>query len=286
MAVGRFSARLYEICVIYVALTKFVKPGLQTRCCHEINFSDFRDSLQLARFLHSSQQMVLFSRRIFQMRKSVFILAAAATLSVASSAQATINLLVNPGFENGINPGGSTTLVADDETSITGWKVVGAGVNYVSEPFWDAAEGTRSIELLSNNGGIRQRVFGFTPGKRYILKFNVSADPANTSPVAKAVAYTVSVTGGVAAADFYTFVPGTNAPNNMQYVAEEYSFIASQTYQDLLFKASGRNGAFGPVIDSVSVSMIPEPSTWAMLILGFGLVGVASRRRKQTAVVA
>jgi hypothetical protein len=220
------------------------------------------------------------------MRKSVFTLAAAATLSVASSAQATINLLVNPGFENGVAPGGSTTLAAGDTTSITGWRVVGGGVNYVDNSVWAPAAGNRSIELLSNGGGIVQRVYGFVPGKLYVVRFNVSADPFNTSLVPKAVSYTVSVTGGAALNSIYTYNPGVNTSTTMAYSQQAYTFVASSTFQDLQFRAGGRNGAFGPVIDSVSVSLIPEPSTWAMLILGFGLVGVASRRRKQTAVVA
>jgi len=31
---------------------------------------------------------------------------------------------------------------------------------------------------------------------------------------------------------------------------------------------------------------VPEPGTWAMLIAGFGLVGAAARRRRQTSVPA
>ncbi len=31
---------------------------------------------------------------------------------------------------------------------------------------------------------------------------------------------------------------------------------------------------------SLSISAVPEPATWAMLIAGFGLVGMASRRRR------
>ena len=33
-------------------------------------------------------------------------------------------------------------------------------------------------------------------------------------------------------------------------------------------------------IDGVSVSAVPEPATWAMLMIGFGLVGAVSRRRR------
>jgi hypothetical protein len=36
----------------------------------------------------------------------------------------------------------------------------------------------------------------------------------------------------------------------------------------------------GPVITA------PEPATWAMLLLGFGLVGAAMRRRGQGTLVA
>ena len=38
---------------------------------------------------------------------------------------------------------------------------------------------------------------------------------------------------------------------------------------------------------SVTVSAaVPEPSTWAMMLMGFGAIGVASRRRRKTLVLA
>jgi hypothetical protein len=50
----------------------------------------------------------------------------------------------------------------------------------------------------------------------------------------------------------------------------------------------------GPVIEGTSsatitfdaASNVPEPQTWALLVAGFGLVGVSMRRRKQASVAA
>ena len=39
----------------------------------------------------------------------------------------------------------------------------------------------------------------------------------------------------------------------------------------------------GPILDNVSVSQVPEPASWAMLITGFGMVGFAARRRRMVA---
>ncbi len=36
------------------------------------------------------------------------------------------------------------------------------------------------------------------------------------------------------------------------------------------------------LIIRVTAGAIPEPATWAMLIAGFGLVGLAARRRRAT----
>jgi hypothetical protein len=36
---------------------------------------------------------------------------------------------------------------------------------------------------------------------------------------------------------------------------------------------------FGVVVDNISIVAVPEASTWMMLILGFAVVGITSRRR-------
>jgi hypothetical protein len=50
----------------------------------------------------------------------------------------------------------------------------------------------------------------------------------------------------------------------------------------LTFAAAGRSDSLGGYLDDISITMaaVPELATWAMLIIGFGMVGVAARRRR------
>ena len=42
-----------------------------------------------------------------------------------------------------------------------------------------------------------------------------------------------------------------------------------------------QNGAFGGVVSFASTPAVPEPGTWAMMLLGFGGIGFAMRRRRR-----
>ena len=39
-------------------------------------------------------------------------------------------------------------------------------------------------------------------------------------------------------------------------------------------------------LDNLAINPVPEPGTWAMMLLGFGAVGFAMRRRKQKLTVS
>jgi PEP-CTERM motif len=61
----------------------------------------------------------------------------------------------------------------------------------------------------------------------------------------------------------------------------EYTFGVTATGHDT-FTVSFRNDPAFDALDSFSVaSAVPEPSTWAMMILGFMGVGFMAYRRKQ-----
>lgn len=213
------------------------------------------------------------------------LIVAAAAIALSTSANAATNLVVNGGFEVGTSPAGSTELSVGS-TSLFGWTVLSKGVTYVDNTVWDAAAGTRSIELGvdSGQGGLRQRVFGFNVGSKYVLSFNLSANPFDTANRPHDFRDLTSVSGGLPQIYNYT-ITAANSPTNMLYQTISYEFFASAKHQDLQFRSLTR-GAFAPVIDTVSISAVPEASTWAMLIVGFGMVGLASRQRKRTVVAA
>ena len=53
------------------------------------------------------------------------------------------------------------------------------------------------------------------------------------------------------------------------------------TYSLIFQNAGGDN--VGALLDNVSVSAVPEPETYAMLLAGLGLLGFSIRRIKQNA---
>lgn len=58
-----------------------------------------------------------------------------------------------------------------------------------------------------------------------------------------------------------------------------YTFSDAQNVTSVSFSSTNR--AFE--IDNVGVTAVPEPATWALLLVGFGMVGVAARRRASVA---
>lgn len=82
-------------------------------------------------------------------------------------------------------------------------------------------------------------------------------------------------------------VGGTNALRTPENGVVEFSFseLAAydglQTAADYIFNAGGLDNStpIYRITFSSAVAAVPEPSTWAMMIVGFGLTGTALRRR-------
>lgn len=170
--------------------------------------------------------------------------------------------------------------------SLGGWLEYGSGVGYVGNSVWAASDGNRSLDLGAlGTGGIVQRISGFTPGQTYRLSFDISANPLDPAdrPLDKRVLVSAS---GTTPGLFTYRLTDANTPDDMRYERFTYEFLAVSETQNIRF-ASLSPGSFGAVLDNVSLSAVPEATTWALLITGFASVGVLARRRRtQRPVVA
>jgi hypothetical protein len=54
----------------------------------------------------------------------------------------------------------------------------------------------------------------------------------------------------------------------------------------LTFSAEGTSDSLGGYVDNITLSAVPEPATWAVMLMGFGGLGVAMRSRRRQAQTA
>ena len=224
-----------------------------------------------------------FGRNKVTLKKSFLVLSvASAVLGVVPVAQATP--FVNGSFEAGVDPGSFSTLNVGDSTSITGWTVGGGqnSIDYIGS-YWIAANGFRSIDLNGLGAGSISQTFDVVSGQTYQVSFQMAGNPAG-GPTLKTLTGTANATVYVP--------PGFNISgadlNNMGWLTHTFTFTATGSSETLTFASTtfGNSGnvaypfAFGPALDNVSVTAVPEASTWAMMILGFMGVGFMAYRRK------
>ncbi len=203
---------------------------------------------------------------------------AAAAIAAASSAFAGVNLVADGNFDS---PSGGVSYTTYFNGATFGpWKVSGDSVDLIGG-YWQAPVGGGSVDLDGNAPGGINQVLSLTSGKTYDLSFYLSGNP-DGSPATKSV--TVSI-GNLGETFTYTLSAG-NSHSNMMYQLETAQFVAEGSANTLSFTSNDVGSPYGPAIGGVIIS-VPEPSTWAMMGLGFAGLGLAGyRARKRVAIAA
>ncbi len=212
-----------------------------------------------------------------------------AALAMASAAHASI---VNGGFETPGTGGGTSSLygVGGD---IGGWTVLGSSSNAVlylrndyAEPnvLFPAHSGNYSVDLTGsgNTGptdGVQQSV-ATTSGQRYSLKFwvgNVTGSGGGNTPFYTFSSDVELQINGVAAGLFSNANVTVGTVNWQQY---SYAFTASGPMTQIAFLNRTNLGDSYLGLDDVSLTAgVPEPSTWAMMLVGFAGLAFTARRK-------
>lgn len=212
------------------------------------------------------------------------LLAAAAALSLAAgNAQAT-EILINGGFEDPDIPGTYETY-NNGSTAITGWTVTNNSVDIVAGyNGMVAASGAQLLDLVgfgTPNGAITQ-TFQTVSGQLYVFSFAYSHNFGNTSSASA----NFSITGlsTLLNGSVTHNTPGTTG-SDLKWVTYIGSFVGDGSLATLAFNNTAGAPSGGLLLDSISVNSVPEPATWGMLILGFGMAGGMLRRRKAGSLV-
>ncbi len=207
------------------------------------------------------------------MSKIRSLLLAAALLGSAGAAQATT--IVNGGFEIGAPASGYVTAPPP------GWYLQFGTVDHIGTYWQNGNNSLGSVDLSGNGNGSLAQDISTVIGKLYTVTFQLAGNPDGGN-----VVKSLSVAANNGQAQFYAFDTTGATRTNMGWVNRTYQFTANSTTTTLSF-ASGDTNAYGPAIDNVAIAGgVPEPATWAMLILGFGVIGGAMRRRRAPAGVA
>jgi len=242
-----------------------------------------------------------------------------------SAASAATNLVINGGFEQ-FDVGSANGFLADRDlpTILTAWSttpdpanfsnniVFGPGsANLAGATRFDGVQFGLYSSTTSPDGGnfvaldadpngnaaqaLTQTINGLHVNQQYTVSFDWAGAQYNfingadhgcpgcwSGPTTDQIA--VSFGGSTQ----YTDVAHVAAQGLSDWKKQSFTFTATSGTEVLSFLAAGTPEGLPPValLDGVSVAAVPEPATWAMFLVGFGLLGAAIRRRRADAVTA
>jgi hypothetical protein len=221
------------------------------------------------------------------------VLAGAIVALALHTGSANANLVVNGSFEtNSLAPGAYRDLIVGSG-GLPGWSIVGIPGTYVSQVD-SAFAGNPGYQFPAQEGRIWLDLAGFTDnapdgvrqsiatvvGQRYEFSFwlgNITGPFFGTQSL-------VNVNFSSGGTDFSCV--NTTAGFTMAWQQCSQTFTAASAVTTFTISNGDPTSDYSNAIDNVvlkAVAGVPEPATWAMMLIGFAGLGLAARRRERLA---
>ena len=217
-------------------------------------------------------------------------IAVAAALLVSASAASATNIIMDGGFETTPPLSDSCCITVPANGMVGAWTVgLNGNVNVVNGNYGSTAgnlakEGFQYLDLIGEGGaGSISQSFNTVLDQLYTLTFsfshNIFGGPSDPAPLFSADFSlgdsTVSLLSG-------TISHSSGITSDLDWKTYTHSFVGTGAMETLNFtNTSPTSGNAGIFLDDISVSAVPEPAAWIMMIGGFGVAGVAMRRRRR-----
>ncbi len=202
-----------------------------------------------------------------RMIKSGIAIAAMALLAPLAQA----STFTNGGFEDSSFSG--TFKTYGEGTNLGAWSVVSGSVDLINN-YWTPSEGHYSLDLNGTSAGSIEQTFSTVAGRVYTVTFDMAGNTDGGGKVKTIFA------GDADNTNTFTFNTTGHSKGAMGWETKSFSFTAVDSTSTLSFSGFAGNKAYGAAIDNITVSSVPEPETYGMLLAGLGLLGMIARRKK------
>ncbi len=217
------------------------------------------------------------------MRELIFGLLGAAALTMTSAANASVSVSAAPGTNPYSGPTPTYNFDSPSGTPVTsgGAILTGSGAT-AAQPFGS----TGNYYAAGPTAGSPGTIFLNTLGDIATISFIWgSIDDYNTLAFTDAAGNPLGAGFTFTGSDIAALIPalanGNRSSANTNPLVT-FTFTGADLGLVGGMQLSSTRNAFE--IDDIAVNGVPEPATWAMMLLGFGALGFAMRRNRRTAV--
>lgn len=216
------------------------------------------------------------------------LLLAAALFAVAAPAAATVNLVTNGNFSAG-NAGFTSDYnfkAAPDGNALSEARYTidtnAINTHFAWASFGDKTGDAAGLYFIANGAGFDsiawQQTITVNPGSRYnfaAFAANLCCNANQAPPNFSMLDFQVDTGGGFTSVGTFTLSGvGTWLGNTGQFTAGPGTSVLARIVNTNTL-AGGNDFA----LDDISVANVPEPATWSLMVIGFGMVGAGMRRR-------